>query len=117
MHTFKRFLSGALLTAGFVTTSALADCGSAPAAPEVPDGATVTMEELVAASNEVKTFIANADTYLDCRQAAMQSKTYKKLSDEEKDSWKEGMIALTKSRNEIGDNFNAQVQAFKEANP
>ena len=117
MPVTKKILTTCLFMAGFTSGSLFADCGSAPNSPEIPDGATASMEELVGASKAVKAFIANADIYLDCREAAMNSEEYKNLAEEEKNAWIEDVSLLTKSRNAIGDNFNAQVSAYKEANP
>ncbi len=105
------------LLAGLFSGPLLAECGQTPSIPVIPDGATAAMEELVTASREVKAFIADADAYLDCRETAMNSDEYGNLSVDDKSAWTNEIKELTESRNSIGDEFNAQVMAYKEANP
>lgn len=111
----KSLLVSGLAVVGAV--SALADCGTTPVAPQLPNGAAATMEELVAASQAVKTFIADADTYLDCRLAATKTKAYKAMSQADQDAWEQEYTALTQVRNDIGPKFNDEVKAYQAANP
>src|SRR5690606_23809846 len=55
------------------------ECGEPPAAPPLVDGATATMEAVVANSDEVKVYIADADKYLDCREAAIATEGFTAL--------------------------------------
>ena len=87
-------------------------CGVEPVAPEIVDGATSSMEDLVANSKAVNAYIADADTFLDCREAYVKG-----LDKSERDQHTGAISELTAKRNEIGDIFNAQVAKFKEANP
>ena len=89
-------------------------CGELPVEPAIVDGVTSTMEQLVANSKEVNAYIAEADQFLDCSEAR-----YKKLgsSRAHRDQLAEQIRSLTARRNEIGDEFNAQVAAFRAANP
>lgn len=91
-------------------------CGEEPVAPAIVDGATSAMEDLVANSKAVTGFIAEADTYLDCREAYVKDKS-NGLSESDRDAVSATISALTKKRNEIGDLFNAEVAKFREANP
>jgi len=101
-----------------LTGSALAsDCGNPPQEPEIVDGATATMEELVANSESVKTYISEADAYLDCREGVVKSDTFKNMSKEEQKAFLEANSVLLKSRNNIGEKFNAEVADYKKANP
>lgn len=86
-------------------------CGDLPSAPEIIQGIDASLEELIANSKSVNAFIEKADQYLDC-QAVFNKKT-KKLPE----SVQEQLTALLNHRNEIGDEFNAQVAAYREANP
>lgn len=93
------------------------DCGEIPVKPEVIDGASTTMDELVANSIAVKSFIANADTYLDCSFAYRDTTEYKDLGRRAKLSIVETGEDLLDDRNDLGDEFNEQVKAYQAANP
>lgn len=89
-------------------------CGDIPIEPVIIDGATSALEQLVANSKEVNAYIAEADQFLDCSEAL-----YKKVSSSRahKDKVSEQVTSVTTRRNEIGEEFNAQVAAYKAANP
>lgn len=89
-------------------------CGEQPVEPAIVDGAASTLEQLIANGNEVKAYIAEADQFLDCSEAR-----YIKLSGSRihKDILGDQIKSLTTSRNEIGDELNAQVAAYQAANP
>ncbi len=116
-----KYLRVFAITAGFSLFGAMAygadDCGEAPEKPEILDGAEATMEELVTKSNQVTAFIEKADEYLDCKEAYGQSEEFQELSEEEQVSWHKDRMELLDERNGIADEFNAEVAAFREANP
>jgi hypothetical protein len=93
------------------------DCGEAPKAPDIVDGASATMETLVANSAEVKKFIAAADANLDCREAFAKSDDFKAMSHDDQVAYSTVLANLLQQRNAIGDQFNAQVAAYKKAHP
>ena len=97
----------------FVVAQNSYDCGDAPIVPTLVDGSTSTMDVLVENSKEVKAFIARADEYLDCREK-LYSRIIHKL---QKEDLREEIKKVTKQRNDIGDEFNDQVAAYKRANP
>ena len=97
---------------------AMADnCGETPQPPEVIDGATATMDALVANSESVKTFISDADKYLDCRETYQKAKRFEKMSEDDKNAYMAETKVVLEQRNDIGDKFNAEVAAYKQANP
>jgi hypothetical protein len=110
-----------LVFAGAFAASGLAlasdNCGEVPAAPEIVDGATATMEELVANSESVKAFVAGADTYLDCREGFIKTDTFKAMTDQEKKAFIDANGALLDLRNAIGPSFNEQVGVYTKAHP
>ena len=118
----KKLLLAGLLTSGLITMSTLSiaqdgvSCGESPAAPELVDGSTASMEELVANSRAVNAFIEQADTYLDCQKAAVENTT-NGLSRDERAIRTAQYESLVPVRNEIGDLFNAEVQEYRAANP
>ncbi len=93
------------------------DCGEVPQSPELVDGETATMDELVANSESVKTFIADADAYLDCNEAFVTSKDFKQLDAAEQKKYLDLNSSLLKDRNDIGEDFNTEVTEYKAANP
>ncbi|MGD9660994.1 MAG: hypothetical protein AB7U63_06960 [Porticoccaceae bacterium] len=100
------------------TSAVFADnCGEIPQAPELVNGASATMEELVANSESVKAYIASADTFLDCRDAYAKTEEFKGLNQSEQKALIETSNELLGKRNAIGDDFNKEVAAFKAANP
>ena len=116
---FSTILTGSAIVFSTVLaaqTGSEDNCGNTPIEPSILDGASSSMEELVANSKEVTGFIAAADTYLDCREAYVKDTT-NGLSKDAREEISDSIRDLTKKRNDIGDTFNAQVAAFKEANP
>ena len=106
------------LALGAFTGSALAsDCGTLPQEPEIIDGGSATMEDLVANSESVKTFISEADAYLDCREGIAKTDAFKEMSKDEQQAFLKANSDLLKSRNDIGEKFNAEVADYKKANP
>lgn len=114
------FAVSAVLTLGAFSLNTLAlgeNCGEAPVAPELVDGKTASMEELVANSEQVKGYIAEADQFLDCREAVIPTEEYKALSKSEQKQYREANKQVLDARNVIGEAFNAEVAGFKKANP
>jgi hypothetical protein len=106
-----------LILLGLSSTALAQDCSEAPVAPDLVDGATASMDQLVANSEEVKTFIAAADSYLDCRYAYRDTVAYKDLSRSDKGAYTDETEEVLDARNEIGDDFNDEVAAYQAANP
>lgn len=111
---YLTFLSA--VTAIFISSVSIADCGAAPAKPALLDGKTASMEALVATSKAVNAFIANADTYLDCKEAVTLTEAFQAEDKKVKKAAKKEIKALLKQRNNIGAAFNKQVAAYKKAN-
>gem|GEM_PF-908833 len=93
------------------------DCGVLPEKPSIVDGSTATMEELVANSQAVKSYIGDVDNFLDCYDAFMQSSDFSELPQKEKLVYANAMDNILEARNAIGPQFNAQVEAFRAAQP
>ena len=75
------------------------------------------MDDLVANSQTVKSYIEVADAHLDCTAEYRTTIAYKGLPSDEKDVIDDQRSNLLEERNSIGDDFNAEVAAFQEANP
>lgn len=109
-----------LLSLALGACSAIAiadDCGTAPQVPSLVDGAKATMEELVATSQGVKTYIADADKFLDCRESIAKGDGFKEMSADDQKAFLQVNTDVLNSRNGIGDAFNAEVAEYKAANP
>ena len=119
MSVFTKKLSTclAIVSLAFMSSTALGDCGSLPAKPDIPNGAGASMDELVTASQAVKAFIASADVYLDCQEAAMATEEFLAQDKNIIKAAKKEISSLIDARNDIGDQFNKEVGAFKKANP
>lgn len=108
-----------IFSAAFLFGSAAmgSECGDPPAVPQLVDGATSTVDAVVANSEEVKAYIADADKYLDCREAAIATEDFAALDKSAQGEYRAANKAVLDARNEIGEDFNEQVAAFKKANP
>ena len=94
-----------------------------PAAPSVADGATATVDQLMASKTAVAAFIADSDKYQSClvdgvtaqRAAAKAAKT---KFDESIAKGVTGKIKENQADKEAtGKSFNAAVKAYKAAHP
>lgn len=118
MQLYKNTLRPVMLSLAVFASPLYANtCGDVPTSPELVDGATATMEDLVANSQSVKAFIAEADTFLDCNEAFAKTDEFKAISADEQKKVIETNATLLKARNDIGENFNKEVQTYKAANP
>ncbi len=89
----KRFVSVAILCAMGSTAVLACDRPSAPSS--IPDGATASKEDMLAAKKAVDAFKSGMEEYLTCEKSSAK-----------KDA---GAAELVK----VADRFNAQVKAFK----
>lgn len=120
MPTLRSALLGIALTSSFVVAD---DCVK-PDAPSIPDGASATMEQMLAGQKAVKAFQSANLEYMGCLEpvlGAAQAKlqdgegseeavaAYKKLE--------ETYNAAVSMEEEVAGAFNAQIKAYKAANP
>ena len=116
------------LSLGLVLSSAaLADTNCtypAPAAP-VPDGATATKDQMVAAKNETARYNTEMNVYLDCLKTAqdkLMPKDVSKLTADQKKKVDTEIKAIVAKNNTAVDelqvvvgHFNDQLKAYKAA--
>ena len=117
-------LRTALLGLALTSSVAIADDCVKPDAPSIPDGASSTMEQMLAGQKAVKAFQAANLEYMGCLEpmvSAAQAKVqdgegseeavaaYKKLE--------ETYNAAVSMEEEVAGEFNAQIKAYKAANP
>lgn len=122
MHPRAIVLALTLAMAG--ATSALADDAcQRPSAPAAVDGATATMDQLLASKTATITFLSASDAYQDCvikdisaRRAA--AKAAKTTVDPATLKALQQQIDLNQADKEAaGKNFNAAAKAYKAAHP
>ena len=117
-------LRTALLAITLTSAHASADDCVKPDAPSIPNGASSTMEQMLAGQKAVKAFQAANLEYMGCLEpmiTAAQAKlqdgegseeaiaAYKKLE--------ETYNAAVSMEEEVAGAFNAQIKAYKAANP
>jgi hypothetical protein len=99
------------------------DACSRPEAPAAVDGATATMEQLLAAKAAVTAFISTSDTYQTCvlddvdaqRKAAKKNKT--KIDPAIEKAADASIAANQSDKERVGAEFNAAARAYKAAHP
>ena len=120
MNNFKFALFGLALTS---SASFAGDC-SIPDIPEVPDGASATMEQMLAGQSAVKAFQAANLEYMSCLDpmvsAAGEAAKASDATDESKAAAKqleEQYNTAVSIEEGIASQFNASLKAYKAANP
>jgi hypothetical protein len=114
MKTIQQSALGAIL----ILASMTAFSCDYPARPFIPDGATASKDELIAAKNGVQEYLASVDEYLQCveleHEAALaaldnptpeKQKELGKLLDRQFD-------AANEEKTMVGEQFNQQVRAY-----
>jgi len=112
-----------VLAAAFILSGeAFADNCVAPAMPEVPEGATATLEEMIAGQKDVKTFQADAQAFRQCLEEQLSS--LKAAAADGDDDAAAAFKTATDAYNgsvaaeeQVAGDFNTQIRAYKEANP
>ncbi len=95
----KAFAAAALI-AGLVSLPAFADCNPPPPLTDVPDGATASREQMIAAMAALKAYDAAVGQFLECMKRLGTASGYRY------DSARESV------RN-VADKFNGELRAFK----
>lgn len=116
MNSYRNLIASSVIMAIFCFSGTVSadDCGEAPIPPELADGATATMDELIANSEAVKGFIADADGHLDCRESLMKSDEFKMMDESARGAYMAATSELLKVRNSISEDFNEQVKIFSQ---
>lgn len=111
-----------ILTAGFfvVATGPALACDY-PERPSIPDGSTASKGEMLAASSEVKAYLAGVDDYLICIESAEKDAVAELDSPEPAEIKRRDEMLGSKfdAANEekalVGEEFNQQVRAYNAA--
>jgi hypothetical protein len=110
-----RTMSSALaaLAASFAFTAAACEN---PAMISIPDGKNSTMEQLLAAQAQVKTYMAAMQQYLDCVNGELDAQ-----GEAAPEEFKSLMVARNNTAvsemESVAAAFNEQIRAYKAANP
>ena len=114
MNRLIKIAVGSLL---FFTTSLAIACDY-PARPSIPDGATATKDDLLAAKANVQDFIAKVDEYLTCIETA-ETAAVAELDNPSQEELQRRDNMLNKkfdAANEekvlVGEQFNQQIRAY-----
>ena len=87
-----------------------------PAMVSVPDGTKATMDELLSAQAEVKSYMAAMDVYLACIDAELETQGEEALA-EFRSLMTNRHNAAVNEMETVAVAFNEQVQAYRAANP
>jgi len=103
----------ALLAVGFAGVSLACDY---PPLVAVPDGASATIDEMVAAQQTVRSYMDAMDTYLNCVNDELQA-----AGDDAPEEFKAIMVgrhnAAVEEMEMVAASFNDEIAAFRKANP
>ena len=122
MRSIKVAALGLLLSSTYV---AAGDCVN-PEAPTIPDGASSTMEQMIAGQTTVKAFQAANIDYMACLEpglAAAGEQLNSGSADEKAaaqisyDEIEATYNAAVSAEEEVAGQFNAAIRAYKDANP
>jgi hypothetical protein len=116
MKAFLAIAALAALTAG----PAYADCPYPPAPAKIPDGATATMEDMLAGQKAVKEYDTAINQYVACIDKELKDSVAKggdqlkpeQKADMEKVEAQKHNAAIDQEQS-VADRFNEQVKAFK----
>lgn len=113
---------GLLAASVLVTGQAFADDCQAPQLPTVPDGASSSLEEMVAGQQAVKAFQTDAQAFRACIDEGLAA--LKAAATDGDEAAAETFKANTDAYNasvsdeeKLAEDFNAAIRAYKEANP
>jgi hypothetical protein len=99
------------LVAGLQTAGAAC---TYPAEVTIPDGKTATKEEMVAANNAVKEYMAKVDEYLACLDKE-EADLGEAVTDEQKQVHTSRHNAAVDALNAVAARYNDQVREYKKA--
>jgi hypothetical protein len=114
MNNIFRSALGAILA----LTSVTAFSCDYPARPFIPDGATASKEELLAAKNSVQVYLSAVDEYLQCVELEDQAASAARddLTSEQQEELNQSLNRKFDAANEekemVGEQFNQQVRAY-----
>lgn len=95
-----------------------------PSRVDVPDGATASKEDMIAAQRGVKAYMAAMDEYLNCIEGDEAAAVLSLGDDVDEDAKRQRADMFNKKYNAaveqmnlVAEEFNVQVRAYKDVNP
>jgi hypothetical protein len=112
----NRMLAVTLLAGGLFSLQAAAQQCEAPAEVTVPSGATATLDQMLEAQAQVKSFLAAMETYLDCMNTSIEALPADAPA-EQRGALVELYNAGVMSMEGTAAKFNEERVAYQEAHP
>ncbi|MEM9254430.1 MAG: hypothetical protein AAGA91_03225 [Pseudomonadota bacterium] len=119
-----KFLSSALLSLTLASATAVAQDCAIPDTPDLPDGGSSTMEQMLEGQKTVKAFQEAATKYRECLDVKIAEATDAATADEATDADIAALRALEQQYNTsvsseeaLAEEFNTQIRTFKSVNP
>ena len=117
-----KLAQSALLSLVLCSSAAMAQDCTAPTAPQLPDGASSTMEQMLEGQKAVKTFQAANLDYMKCLEPALAAAEAKVKDGVEgaADEYKqveEAYNTAVSTEEEVAGQFNTEIREYKAANP
>ncbi|MCB1687378.1 MAG: hypothetical protein KDI33_02780 [Halioglobus sp.] len=114
----------AILGLAFTSMASFAEDCTTPTTPTLPDGATATLEQMLAGQKAVKDFQAMNTAYRSCLEPQIAAAETAAAGDSPGPELIEALKVLTDNYNasvskeeELATQFNTELREYKEANP
>lgn len=102
----------AMLTIQF----AAADCAVPTSVPAVPNGATATGEEMIAAHNELQSYVSKLEDYQACIEQKISDAPIV-VQQDVKDAWRQSANNAVDAAHILAGSYSTQLKIFKLHNP
>ena len=121
-----KLLKTAVVGLALYSASTLAEDCVAPDAPQIPNGATSTMEQMLAGQKAVKAFQAANIEYMGCLESGLSAAeaALKDAAEDDQpaakaeyDSAVEAYNSAVSKEEEVAGQFNTEIREYKAANP
>ncbi len=121
-----KLLRTAVVGLALYSASTLAEDCVAPDAPQIPNGASSTMEQMLAGQKAVKAFQTANIEYMGCLESGLSAAeaALKEASEEDEpaakakyDSAVETYNSAVSKEEEVAGQFNTEIREYKAANP
>jgi hypothetical protein len=121
-----KLLKTAVVGLALYSASTLAEDCVAPDAPQIPDGATSTMEQMLAGQKAVKAFQAANIAYMGCLESGLSAAeaALKDAAEDDQpaaktkyDSAVEAYNSAVSKEEEVAGQFNTEIREYKAAKP
>lgn len=111
----RALASSVLAVAGLFSLTASA-CEDAPMVGPIPDGATATEAQMLAARDQITAYMTAMENYLVCLDDELAAKSAEATA-EYKELMEKRIVAGDDERRRVAASFNEALQAYRQANP